>query len=139
MGYTSNMSGNTRPRVLIFSLAYFPWVGGAEIAVKEVTSHLNQSFDFDLVTLQFEGGQAGHEIMGNVDVYRVKGNKSFFPIRAFFLARRLHREKKYKVIWSIMAAYAGGAALIFKIFNPKTPWLLTLQEGDSEKHILKRV
>lgn len=133
------MNSNQKPRVLIFSLAYFPFVGGAEIAVKETTDRLSDRFDFDLITLQFERGHVDHEVMGNVDVYRVRGSKSFFPIRAFFLARRLHREKKYKVSWSIMAAYAGGAALLFKIFNPKIPLLLTLQEGDSEEHILKRI
>ena len=38
-----------------------------------------------------------------------------------------------------MTAYAGFGVLFFKILNPKVKFLLTLQEGDSEKHILKRV
>ncbi len=38
-----------------------------------------------------------------------------------------------------MAAYAGLAGLFFKLLHPRTPALLTLQEGDSEKHILSRV
>ncbi|MDP3764364.1 MAG: glycosyltransferase family 4 protein [bacterium] len=133
------MDNAKKPRILIFSLAYFPLVGGAEIAIKEITDRLGDSFDFDLITLRFDRSHADHEVIGNVSVYRVKGGKSLFPAKAFFLARRLHREKKYKLIWSIMAAYAGFGALFFKLFNPRVPFLLTLQEGDSEKHILKRV
>ena len=130
--------GKTKPRVLIFSLAYFPLVGGAEIAVKEITERLGV-FCFDLITLKFERSHVSHEVRGDVNVYRIGGGKGLFPVRAFLLARRLHRQKKYRVTWSIMAAYAGFAALFFKFFNPRIPLLLTLQEGDSEEHILKRV
>ena len=38
-----------------------------------------------------------------------------------------------------MASYGGLAALFYKLLNPSVPLLLTLQEGDSEAHILKRV
>ncbi len=133
------MDSEYRSRVLIFSLAYFPVVGGAEIAVKEITDRLGDSFDFDLVTLQFNKSHLVQEVIGSVNVYRIGGSKAFFPIKAFFLANRLHRLKSYRISWSIMAAYAGFAALFFKLLNPKIPFLLTLQEGDSEKHILNRV
>ncbi|MBI2466092.1 MAG: glycosyltransferase, partial [Candidatus Sungbacteria bacterium] len=129
----------TKPRVLIFSLAYFPLVGGAEVAIKEITSRLDGVFDFDLITLRFDRSHARHEVMGDVSVYRIDGNKIVYPIKAALLALKLHRKKKYKVCWSIMAAYAGFAALFFKLFNPRIPMFLTLQEGDSEKHILRRV
>ncbi len=128
-----------KPRVLIFSLAYFPLVGGAEIAVKEIADRLGGSFDFDLVTLRFNKKQALKEKLGNINVFRVGGGKLFFPFKSVFLARKLNKENPYKIIWSIMAAYAGFGALFFKILNPKVNFLLTLQEGDSEKHILKRV
>ena len=38
-----------------------------------------------------------------------------------------------------MASYGGAAALLFKRKHPEIPSLLTLQEGDSEEHILRRV
>ncbi|MEK7564697.1 MAG: glycosyltransferase family 4 protein [Patescibacteria group bacterium] len=149
-----------KPRVLIFSLAYFPLVGGAEIAVKEITdrlasptsvspdvtsgelgapTHSGVGVDFDLVTLRFNKKHLPKEKIGNINVFRVDGNKLLFPINSFLLARKLHKEKQYKIVWSIMAAYAGFGVLFFKILNPKVKFLLTLQEGDSEKHILKRV
>jgi len=138
-GYIGNMSNDVKPRVLIFSLAYFPLVGGAEIAVKEITDRLGDSFSFDLVTLRFDKNHLSKENIGVVNVFRVGGGKLIFPFVAFFLARKLHKKNNYNISWSIMAAYAGFGALFFKLLYPKIPMLLTLQEGDSEKHILKRV
>ncbi len=139
------MTQSSRPRVLIFSLAYFPLVGGAEIAAKEITDrlgspiHSSVGVDFDLITLRFDKNHLSKEVMDGVNVFRVDASKLFFPIKSAFLARKLHRQNNYQITWSIMAAYAGFGALFFKILYPRVPLLLTLQEGDSESHILKRV
>jgi len=134
------MDNGKKPRVLIFSLAYFPFIGGAEIAVKEITDRLGDRFDFDLITYKFKKEWSDLEKIGNVNVYRVRSiNKFFFVFKAYFLAEKLSKKNSYSVVWSIMAAYAGFSALFFKFFNPKIPFLLTLQEGDSEEYILKRV
>src|SRR3989344_5106641 len=137
-------------RVAIFSLAYSPFVGGAEIAVKEITdrfpghdlvvSSLNHFFCF---THRFDNSWPKKEKIGNVEVFRL-GKKSslakiIYIFRAWRAAERLHKEKPFEAIWAIMAAYAGFAALLFKLRHPRIPFLLTLQEGDSEAHILKRV
>ncbi|MEK7609214.1 MAG: glycosyltransferase family 4 protein, partial [Patescibacteria group bacterium] len=116
-----------------------PLIGGAEIAVKEITDRLGDLFDFDLITLRFSGNHKIKEAAGNVSVYRIGGAKWAYPFKTALLARKLHRQNSYQVVWSVMAAYAGFAALFFKLLHPKVPMLLTLQEGDSEGHILKRV
>ena len=43
-------------KILIFSLAYYPnFVGGAEVAIKEITDRLSpEEFEFHLVTLRFD-------------------------------------------------------------------------------------
>jgi len=42
-------------RILIFSTAYSPFMGGAEIATKEITDRLGRSdFCFDMITLRFD-------------------------------------------------------------------------------------
>ena len=39
-------------KILIFSLVYYPnYVGGAEIAVKELTDRLGSDFEFHMITL----------------------------------------------------------------------------------------
>lgn len=125
--------------MLIFSFAYEPLIGGAEIAVREITDKITD-FDFDMVTLRFKESDSAHERIGNVEVYRVgRGNKYLYVFSAYRMARRLHQERTYSLTWSIMANYAGFAALFFKMRFPEVPFLLTLQEGDPVEHIKRRV
>jgi len=125
-------------KVLIFSLAYYPLVGGAEVAIKEITDRLND-IQFDIVALRFDKKNQAFVKIGNINVYRISGGKLFFPIFAFLKASQLHKKNKYDVIWAMMAAYAGFAALFFKLTHPKVPYLLTLQEGDPIDYIKNKV
>jgi len=125
-------------RILIFSTAYFPLVGGAEVAVKEITDRI-KNIDFDMVTMRFDEKDLSEERIGNINVHRINSSKRLFPFKAFLFARRLHRKNRYDAIWSIMAAYAGFAALFFKMRFPSIKYILTLQEGDPIEYIKKKV
>jgi|SRR3989338_7819433 len=126
-------------KILIFSTAYLPFIGGAELAIKEITDRLSSSeFSFDLITLNLDRKQKPEEQVGSVHVIRLSCPKLFFPIFAFIRARRQHRASPYDRVWSIMASYGGFAGLFFKHHFPKVPFILTLQEGDSLSHIYKR-
>jgi glycosyltransferase involved in cell wall biosynthesis len=120
---------SSKKRILIFSLAYHPVIGGAEVAVKEITDRV-KDIDFDLITLRFDNKHPEREQIGNVCVYRISASKLTYPIQAAMFAKVLHKEKSYSAIWSIMAARAGAAALFFKYNFPEVPYILTLQEGD---------
>jgi len=135
-------------KILIFSTAYFPLIGGAEIAVKEITDRIKDC-SFDLITSRFSslsadkaGKNAKKERLGNINIYRVglgiKFDKYLLPILGYFKAKKLHKKYNYSLIWSISASQAGLAALFFKIKNPKTPFLLTVQEGSSKKRLFCR-
>ncbi len=131
-------------RILIFSFAYYPrLVGGAEVAVKEITNRISpDEVIFDMVTIN-SGAVPNLERIGNVNVYRVfKGSgffqKLFFPFAAYFKALKLHKRNRYDATWSIMANRAGFAALFFKWKNPKVPFILTLQEGDPLSYPTRR-
>ncbi len=122
-------------RVLIFSTAYYPHVGGAEVAIEEITDRLGSRHTFDMVTSKRQRGLPSCEKIGNVTVYRVGIGHPFFDKwllvkfggwKAFFLNRKNH----YDVSWSMMASFGGFAAFWFKILCPKVPLLVTLQEGD---------
>ena len=127
-----------KKRVLIFSLAYAPFVSGAELAVKEITDRIND-LEFDLITLRFDRKWAKKEKIGNINVYRIGGGKLFFPFFAFWKACKLHNKNGYDSVWSIMANRAGFAALFFKLWHPKVKYLLTLQEGDTLDYPEKRM
>ncbi len=137
-------------RILIFSTAYHPFVGGAEIAVKEITGRLTPKasageadFEFDMITLNLDSKQKPVEKIGNVTVYRIgagnKLSKLFFPFQAFIKARNLHRKNRYDATWSIMASYSGFAAMFFKHHFKDVPFILTLQEGDPIPYIKRQV
>lgn len=145
-----------KPRILIFSLVYFPkFVGGAEVAIKEITNRLGDHFDFDMVTLRIDKKTPLFEKVGNINVYRVgpafdierydklpkvvKLVKLISPFLIFFKAVKLHKKHEYNIIWAMMANYAGFAAVFFKMRFPKVKYLLSLQEGDPIEYILNKV
>ncbi len=117
-----------KKRILIFSLAYHPLVGGAEIAIKEITDRTLE-YDFDMVSMRFDKSHKSSEKLGNVYVHRINSSKRLFPIQAYLFARKLHKKNKYDGIWSMMAAHAGFAAMFFKSSFKDVPYVLTLQEG----------
>lgn len=124
--------------ILIFSTAYFPLVGGAEVAVREITSRLPNT-NFVLITAKLRADLPDTEQQGNVLVHRIGKGNSLDKIRLIVTGPKVAATYKPKAVWSIMASYAGFASLFFKKKNPIVPYLLTLQEGDSFAHIYARV
>ena len=130
-------------KVLIFSTTYLPLIGGAEIAVKEITDRLGADLAFDLICARIKRELPAQEKIGRINVYRLgcgcgRLDKFLLPWRGACLAQKLHRKKNYDLVWAIMASFGGLAALSFKNKNPQVPHLLTLQEGDSPEHIHSR-
>ncbi|MFA4954199.1 MAG: glycosyltransferase family 4 protein [Patescibacteria group bacterium] len=124
--------------VIIFATTYFPLVGGAEVALKEVTDRL-PDWSFDLVCAKIQPGLATSEKIGNVTVHRVGFGKPYDKFLLPFLGVwRALRLGKADGIWSLMASYGGFTALVYTWFKPRTKFLLTLQEGDPLEHYAKR-
>lgn len=131
----------SKPRVLIFSTAYFPFVGGAEIAIKEITDRLTD-YDFDLITVNFGSECLPIETIGRVTIYRVgRGalGKFLLPIWGTLKARQLSRTRNYHFLWAMMASQAGITAAVYNKFFFQGQLLLTLQEGDEETHLARYV
>lgn len=144
-------------RILIFSLTYHPFVGGAEVAIKEITDRLDpKEFAFDMVTLRFDSSLPEVERIGNITVYRIgptvadasvsdrnmpgtlRRAKLIFPFISFWKARQLHRAQPYDATWAMMANQAGFAALFFKYLYPTVPYLLELQDGRAFREMKQR-
>ncbi len=143
-------------KILIFSLAYYPkFVGGAEVAIKEITDRIDPSeYEFHMVTLRFDSSLPKHEKIGNIMVHRIgftrtnatiadlkkfplKLNKPLFQFWAALCASRLHATYTFDAIWAMMAHSTGVPAGIFKTFHTDVKYLLTLQEGDPIDYIVK--
>jgi glycosyltransferase involved in cell wall biosynthesis len=129
-------------KILIFSTAYLPQIGGAEIAVKQITDRLPE-FEFDLITARLTSGLKSFERIGRVNIYRIGWgiswlDKLILAALGHRLALKLHQKKQYDLAWAIMASYGGFAALKFhKVSGVK--FLLTLQEGDFTKKTERKV
>ncbi len=126
-------------RILIFSTAYLPMVGGAEVAVKEITDRL-PDFEFVMITAKLKKELPDSETIGNIVVHRIGKGNGWDKYRLIISGWKKAKDLGvFDSVWSIMASYAGFAALRFKKRNPHIPFLLTLQEGDSRWDIYKHV
>lgn len=128
-------------KVLIFSLAYYPHVGGAEVAVKEITDRITD-VEFHMVTMRFSAAEAEIEKVGNVLVHRIGGGNSklhklLFQFHAAWVAHKLHKKESFDATWAVMAHGAGVPAALFKTWHKNVPYILNLQEGDPIAHIEK--
>ncbi len=122
-------------KILIFSLAYYPHVGGAEVAIKEITDRL-RDIEFHMVTLRFSAQDAAEETLGNVRVHRIgRGSKSrvskfLFQFAAAYKGSQLQKKHQFDGVWAMMAHSSGVPAALFNWRYPRVPYILNLQEGD---------
>lgn len=151
---------DSRPRVAAFTLGYLPsFVGGAEIALKEIVARLGDRYAFDIYCARFDSDEPAEEEVGGARVIRVgRGWRGARPGQAFglrglavkigfpFLAARAalarHRTAPYAVAWGMMAAFGGVAARLFLARLPsgaaRPRFLLTLQEGTPPEEIARK-
>jgi len=139
--------------VALFSFAYAPFEGGAEIAAREIISRL-KTLNFTVFTYKLNKKWASEESGPNFKIIRIGAGKKMesgekdtrkyyggiwkkinYVYRAWQEAEKAHRRERFDAVWVMMASYGGLAALLFKMKHPKVPMLLTLQEGDSARHM----
>src|SRR3989344_201889 len=147
-------SNGVKKKILIFSLAYYPtFVGGAEVAIKEITDRIND-IEFHMITLRFDSTKPKEELIGNVMVHRMgfgkKGtsaeetynpvfyiSKILFVVLAAWKARVLHRTLDFDGAWAMMS-YMLFPLVLLRFAGIRIPYALTLQEGDPFDHTFKR-
>ncbi|MBI4086507.1 glycosyltransferase family 4 protein [Candidatus Kaiserbacteria bacterium] len=142
-------------RILIFSLAYYPHVSGAEIAVREITDRINPSdIEFHLICNRYDTSLPKTERVGTVHVHRIGfGRKRvdiaetygplFYLAKILFIplavlkARTLHRTYHFDGLWAVMA-YMTFPVTLLRLVGVRLPYVLTLQEGDSFGRVFER-
>ena len=129
-------------RIIIFSTAYLPFIGGAELAIKEITDRICDC-EFDLITARMDKGLALYEKIGNVNIYRVGFGSKFDKFLLPLIGRRkvveLYKKNEYVTAWVMMASQASILACYLKKRFPSLRLVLTLQEGDTEDHLKRYV
>lgn len=143
-------------KILIFSLNYHPFIGGAEVAIKEITDRMPpEEFEFHLIAYRFDSNLARYEKIGNVHVHRVGIGKkgmtiaeSFHPVAYFgkiayvpfaaWSALLLHRTLRFDGAWAMMT-YMVFPIVLLRLIGIRMPYLITLQEGDPFERVFERM
>ena len=131
-------------KVLIFSLAYYPHVGGAEVAIKEITDRIAPGdIEFHMITMRFSPHDVAEEKIGNVFVHRIGMgggylSKILFIPRAASAAARLYRKEKFDAAWAMMS-YMLLPLVLLRMKGITLPYAVTLQEGDTYEHMFARL
>lgn len=126
-----------KPRIVIFSTAYLPLMGGAEVAIREITDRTTD-FEFDLICARLRSDLVSTETIGRVRVHRVGFGVTFDKYLLPFLGTLKALFIKSDLIWSMQASFGGFAALFYSWLRPSKRFLLTLQEGDPFERYAKR-
>ncbi len=121
--------------ILIFSWFYLPYIGGAELFVREIVSRLSSRYRFFIVTARRDRALARrHEDSGAV-VLRVgfggSIDKFIYPLPALVRALGL---KDISLIHAIMVNASAVAAYTYRLLT-HSPSILTLQSGDTEEYV----
>ncbi len=121
--------------VLIFSWFYLPYIGGAELFVREIVSRLAGRYRFVIVTVRGDRALPPRETSDGVQILRVgfgrPMDKLLYPLPAVFRALDLD---SVSLVHAIMVN-ASALASYFYLLVKHRPSLLTIQNGDSEEYV----
>ena len=108
---------NEKPAVLVFSTAYFPFVGGAEVAIEQVANRLKDRFDFIIFTSRMRRDLPKKEARSEGAVIRIglgnKLDKYLLPILGVFTAYKFKKNKTKIIIWGMDLSFGALAAAFF--------------------------
>ena len=126
--------------MIVFSSAYHPLIGGAEIAIEEAIARMSNRYEFYILTHRTRRAMPRHEQYRGATIMRLGFGTKFdrlllFPFLAAYAGFRIMRTNKRVLLWGVMVSYASIGAFFVKILRPRTSFILTLQEGDSESHL----
>ncbi|MDO8500077.1 MAG: glycosyltransferase family 4 protein [bacterium] len=132
-----------KPAIFVFTTAYDPFIGGAEVAIKEVAKRLKNEFRFFIFTSRFRANLPRQEVQDGIFIRRIGigflGDRFLLPFIGPLVVWLYLRKERPALFWAVMATYASGIPYILNIFRfgKLIPVVLTLQEGDSIEHIQK--
>lgn len=128
-----------KPRVLVFTTSYYPFVGGAEIAIQEIALRLKKRFDFFIVTTRFRRDLPKREVRPEGTIIRVGLGTSFdkylLPLFMFTRPGLISFTRPGLVILGVDIGHGSLAAAIYKLFYPEVPFILNMQYGEGEKRL----
>ena len=128
---------------LIYTTAYLPYIGGAELALKEISDRWPDMARVLIVTARLSRAVPRREHIGRAEVIRIgigipRVDKLLLAVFGKRAGERALKGSEPDCVWAIMASYGALAALAYKRAHPRVSFILTLQEGDTHEHIARR-
>ncbi|KKR14856.1 MAG: Group 1 glycosyl transferase [Parcubacteria group bacterium GW2011_GWC1_39_29] len=111
-------------KILLFTTAFKPLVGGSEIAIKEIAKRLPDLL-FEVITARFSHHNKKVEMLANIRIHRVglgyKFDKYLLPLLGYLKGRELSNDKEQMPTIRCLHAYQAsyGAMAIRKILIRK--------------------
>ncbi|MBI2023029.1 glycosyltransferase family 4 protein [Candidatus Giovannonibacteria bacterium] len=131
-----------KPAIVVLTTVYKPFLGGAEIAIEEIAKNLRGEFDFYILTARLKRNLPAREKTPEGTIIRLglgtNLDKLLLPFLIFWelLSPSVTADWKLKdrkfLLWGVMVSYASIGAFLVKLFNPKIPFILAIQEGAEE-------
>ena len=131
-----------KPKVLVFTTAYYPFVGGAEIAIQEITKRLKDRFDFYVMTSRFRRDLPQREERPEGIIVRIgfgtRFDKYLLPFWRLTWTRRVQVNLDTpcpSAIVGVDLSHASVSAAVYKLFHPNTPFIFNIQFGEGEERL----
>lgn len=122
-----------KPRILIFTTAYYPFAGGAEVAIQEITRRLKERFDFYIVTSRFRRELSRRESRPEGMIIRIGfGNRFDKYLLPFFL---FYQESRASIVLGVDIGHGSLSAALYKLFHPSTAFILNIQYGEGDSRV----
>src|SRR3989344_3170861 len=129
-----------KPRIIVFTTSYDPFIGGAEIAIQQVAKRNAEKFDFFILTSRFKKDLPVEEIKPEGKVIRLgigsRVDKVFFPILGCIKGFRLLLCGGETVIWGMDISHGSLAGALLSFFSG-APFIFSIQYGESERRIAR--
>ncbi|OGF64241.1 hypothetical protein A2661_00655 [Candidatus Giovannonibacteria bacterium RIFCSPHIGHO2_01_FULL_45_24] len=131
-----------KPVIFVFSTAYLPFIGGAEVAIEQVAKRLKDRFDFIIFTSSMRRDLPKREVRDEGLVVRVGFGNRFdkFWLLFFGWFRVLREAKKHRgriIFWVVDFSFGAATAGLLKVFYSKIPLVFTIQYGYGEERVTK--
>lgn len=126
-----------KPLILAFTTSYLPFVGGAEIALLEISKRLGEDFDFRILTARSNRQVGIEERMEGARILRLglgsPLDKWLMPFsvltRWLRQGRGMGRKGRTVILWGMDITQGTLSASLLKRLASDVPFVLTIQYG----------
>jgi glycosyltransferase involved in cell wall biosynthesis len=130
------MQIESRPKLVIFSAFYDPYMSGAEQMVKQIVENLGDKYEITLISGRYNRSNPVFEKRNTFDLVRIGiGHKQLDKLLYIFIAPFYARKIRPDIIHAVMESYAGAALVFAKYICSGSKRILTLQSGDLDSDL----